>query len=84
MGQSDKCEEELGWLRGQGETWALGFVTRSSPSHGKVRRQSVPSGGISWCCGESTSQEGLRARETEIGKDFWEPETKAEFSSYKQ
>jgi len=39
MGQSDKCEEELEWLRGQEETWVLAFMTRSSPSHGKVRRQ---------------------------------------------
>lgn len=39
MRQSDKCEEELEWLRGQEETWALAFMTGSSPSHGKVRRQ---------------------------------------------
>ena len=39
MRQSDKCEEELEWLRAQEETWALAFMTRSSPSHGKVMRQ---------------------------------------------
>lgn len=39
MRQSDKCEDELEWLQGQEETWALAFMTGSSPSHGKVRRR---------------------------------------------